>query len=68
MALAEELLESTVETHAGEGSDAEERDLDALATAVSEIFGIEPEALEALDLERAATTMPMTRRALGARS
>ena len=41
MTLAEELLDSTVETYAGEQVDPEERDFDALLQAVSEIFGIE---------------------------
>ena len=47
MTLAEELVESTVDRYAGKDSDAEERDVAALKTAVAEIFGIEPDELDA---------------------
>jgi preprotein translocase subunit SecA len=49
LALGEELVEEVVETHAGK--DVEERDTGAVATAASDLFGIEPEALEALRLD-----------------
>src|SRR3954453_15651230 len=51
LALAQELLEGTVDRYAGPEVDRDERDLDALRTAVSEIYGIDPEDLEAIDLE-----------------
>src|SRR4051812_24414076 len=50
LTLAEELLDSTVETYAGEQVDPEERDVDALLQAVSEIYGIEVDELGTLDL------------------
>jgi preprotein translocase subunit SecA len=49
--LAQELLEGTVERYAGQQVDVEDRDFDALRTAVSEIYGVEPSELEAIDLE-----------------
>ena len=52
LTLAEELLDSTVETYAGEQVDPEERDVDALLQAVSEIYGIEVAELGTFDLER----------------
>ena len=51
MTLAEELLDSTVDTYTGPEVDPEERDLDALILAVGEIYGVDPAELEALDLE-----------------
>ena len=51
LALAQELLEGTVERYAGQQVDAEDRDFDALQTAVSEIYGVEPGELESIDLE-----------------
>jgi preprotein translocase subunit SecA len=51
LTLAEELLDSTVETYAGEQVDPEERDVDALLQAVSEIYGIEVAELGTLDLD-----------------
>ena len=51
MTLAEELLDSTVSTYAGQEVDAEERDLDALKQAIGEIFGVDSVDLEAIDLE-----------------
>ncbi len=47
--LAEELLESTVDRY-GDDSGEEERDDAALKTAVAEIYGIEPEELDAIDI------------------
>jgi preprotein translocase subunit SecA len=51
MTLAEELLESTVDRYVGSEVDVEERDVDALRTAVNEIYGLEPAELEAIDLD-----------------
>jgi preprotein translocase subunit SecA len=50
LTLAEELLDSTVDTYAGETVDPEERDVDALTKAVSEIYGIDAAELN-VDLE-----------------
>ena len=47
--LAEELAQSTVERYAAEDSDPEEWDLDALRTAVGEIFAFTPEEIGSLD-------------------
>ncbi len=49
--LAEELLDSTVDTYAGSEVDPEERDIDAMKTAVGEIYGIDPAELDAVELE-----------------
>ncbi len=51
LTLAEELLDSTVERYAGKEVDVEDRDFGTLKQAVSEIYGLEPEELEALDLD-----------------
>ena len=51
MTLAEELLDSTVDTYAGLEVDAEERDLDSLKKAVSDIYGIDPGELDAIDID-----------------
>ena len=51
LTLAEELLGGTVDTYAGPEVDAEERDLGALKHAVAEIYGVEAEELDAVDLE-----------------
>ena len=51
MTIAEELVANLVETHANKDLDPEQWDLGALSRAVSDTFAIEPEALEALDLE-----------------
>ena len=51
MTLAEELLDSTVENYAGQDVDAEERDYDALKTAVADIYGVEVGELEPSTLE-----------------
>src|SRR4029078_13372656 len=49
MLLAEELAQSTVERYASEDDDPEEWDVDALRTAVGEIFAFTPEELASLD-------------------
>jgi preprotein translocase subunit SecA len=49
--LAEELLESTLERYAGDEIDPEERDYPALKNAVSELYGLDPIELDAIDLE-----------------
>ena len=51
IALAEELLESTVDRYAGSDVDDEERDYGALKTAVAEIYGIEPGELDDIELD-----------------
>jgi preprotein translocase subunit SecA len=51
LTLAEELLDSTVETYAGDQVDPEERDVDALLQAVSEVYGIEPDEFGDVDLD-----------------
>jgi preprotein translocase subunit SecA len=50
MTLAEELAENTVDNYAGRETDPEEWDLDALKTAVGEIFAFDPVELDSLDL------------------
>jgi preprotein translocase subunit SecA len=49
MAIAEEIVEELVDTHAGK--DQDEPDFGALANAVSELFGIEAGSVEALKLD-----------------
>jgi len=49
--LAEELLDATVDRYAGEDVELEERDYGALTAAVSEIFGLEPSELDAIELD-----------------
>jgi preprotein translocase subunit SecA len=49
--IAEELVEELVETHASKEQDPEEWDLGGLARAASDLFGIEPEVIDALDIE-----------------
>ncbi len=51
MTLAEELLDSTVDTYTGPEVDPEERDIDAMKQAVGEIYGIDPAELDGVDLE-----------------
>jgi len=51
MTLAEELLDSTVDTYAGPAVDHEERDIDAMKQAVGEIYGIDSAELDGVDLE-----------------
>ncbi len=50
LALAQELLEGTVDRYTGPEVDPEDRDFDALQTAVSEIYGLDPDEIESLDL------------------
>jgi preprotein translocase subunit SecA len=50
MMLAEDLVAGLVENHANKEQDPESWDLPALSRAGSEVFGIEPEAIEALNL------------------
>ncbi len=52
MALGEELVDGLVEMHAGKDADPEAWDLPALERAVGDIFGIEPEAIDALQLDQ----------------
>ncbi|HEX6975617.1 MAG TPA: SEC-C metal-binding domain-containing protein, partial [Vicinamibacterales bacterium] len=49
--IAEELLDSTVDTYAGPEIDVEERDYDALRAAVAEIYGLDVEELATTELE-----------------
>jgi preprotein translocase subunit SecA len=51
MTLAEELVESLVETHANKEEDPEQWDLGALRRAMNELFAIDPSALEQVPLE-----------------
>ena len=51
LTIAEELLDSTVDTYAGAEVDPDERDLGALKQAVGDIYGVEPAELDALDLD-----------------
>ena len=51
LTLAQELLEGTVERYAGHEVDPEERDLDALRTAIGEIYGVDSAELDAIELE-----------------
>jgi preprotein translocase subunit SecA len=56
MLLAEELAQSTVERYANEEEDPDEDwDLDALRTAVGEIFAFTPQELESLDFSDKTT-------------
>jgi preprotein translocase subunit SecA len=50
MLLAEDLVAGLVETHAPKEQDPDSWDLPALARAAAEVFGIEPDVVEALDL------------------
>jgi preprotein translocase subunit SecA len=51
MTLAEELVESTVDTYAGPEIDVEERDFSALKHAISEIYGLDDAVLESIELD-----------------
>jgi preprotein translocase subunit SecA len=51
LTLAEELIEGTVDQYAGQEVDPEERDYGALKAAIVEIYGVEPEDLNAIELE-----------------
>ncbi len=48
--LAEDLLQGVADTYAGREVDPEERDYEALKTAVTEIYGLEPAELADVDL------------------
>jgi preprotein translocase subunit SecA len=49
--LAEELLDGTIERYIGGEVEEEERDYAALKTAVTEIYGIDPAELEAIEID-----------------
>jgi preprotein translocase subunit SecA len=49
--LAEALLESTIDTYAGDTVDPDERDYAALRNAVAEIYGLEVAELESIEIE-----------------
>jgi preprotein translocase subunit SecA len=51
VSIAEELVEELVETHASKDLEPSEWDFAAMSRAVSDLFGLEPEAVAALDLE-----------------
>ncbi len=51
MTLAEDLVDTLVETHAGKDTNPEEWDLGALRRSVGDVFGLEPAALEPIPLE-----------------
>ena len=51
MTLAEELLDSTVDTYTGPEVDPEERDMGALLAAVGDIYGVDPAEFQAEALE-----------------
>jgi preprotein translocase subunit SecA len=51
MTLAEELLESTVDRYAGPEVEEEERDYNALKSAVEDIYGVNGEELESIELD-----------------
>jgi len=52
MTIAEEIVSSLVDTHANKEQDPEQWDLGALSRAISDLFGIEPAAVEALQLDQ----------------
>jgi preprotein translocase subunit SecA len=52
--LADELVAGLVDSHAGKEQDPDEWDLGGLTRAASDLFGIEPEAIEALTLDELA--------------
>ncbi|MBE3076166.1 MAG: preprotein translocase subunit SecA, partial [Actinobacteria bacterium] len=49
--LAEELLDGTVDTYAGPAIDVEERDFGALRLALGEIYGLESEIFDGIELD-----------------
>ena len=51
MTLAEDLVDGLVDTHAGKDTNPEEWDVGALSRSVSDLFGIEPQALEGITLD-----------------
>jgi preprotein translocase subunit SecA len=55
LALAEEILDEQVERFAGKNLDLEEWDIPELIRELSRVFGVEPEALEALKLDDKST-------------
>jgi preprotein translocase subunit SecA len=57
LTIAEELLDSTVLTYTGPEIEPEDRDYGALKAAVVDIFGIEPEAIEDIELEAMGTDL-----------
>jgi preprotein translocase subunit SecA len=50
MTLAEELIDSTVDTYAGQEVDPDDRDFGAMVQAVADIFGMDPAGLNGMDL------------------
>jgi preprotein translocase subunit SecA len=52
MALADDLVDDLVETHASKEASPQEWDLGALRRTVGDLFGLEPQALEAVALEQ----------------
>ena len=52
MTIAEEIVTSLVDTHANKDQDPEQWDLGALSRAISDLFGIEPAAVETLHLDQ----------------
>jgi len=55
MTLAEELIDSTVNTYAGPDVEPDERDFGAMTQAVADIFGMDPAALNGMDLSGMTT-------------
>jgi preprotein translocase subunit SecA len=51
VSIAEELVEELVETHAGKNQDREEWDLPALGRAVTELFGLDQDVVDGIDIE-----------------
>jgi preprotein translocase subunit SecA len=51
LSLADELVQELVETHANKETDPDEWDMGGLVRASSDLFGLEPEAVEGLDLD-----------------
>jgi preprotein translocase subunit SecA len=51
LTLAQELLEGTVDRYAGQEVDPEERNFEALKTAVVEIYGVDGAEIESLELD-----------------
>jgi preprotein translocase subunit SecA len=56
MAVAEDLIQGLVDTHANKDQDPESWDLPALGRAIGDIFGIDPEAIDALQLDQVPQT------------
>jgi preprotein translocase subunit SecA len=51
MTVADDLVDGLVDTHASKTVDPTEWDLDALRRQIADLFAVEPEALDALELE-----------------